>query len=75
MQKTLTVRVPEGTYEQVVREAESRRIGVADYIRAALAEQLEADHHAERLSALEARLMAKLDQLQNSIDALGIEEA
>lgn len=75
MLKTLTVRVPEGVYEQVVREAEAKRIGVADYIRLALAERLESDHQAERLAALEARLNQKLDRLQQSIDQLTVEES
>lgn len=74
MQKTLTVRVSQGVYDRVVSEAESQKIGVADYIRAALAERLESDHQAERLASTEARLMDKLDQVKKAVDALGIEE-
>jgi len=73
-QKTLTVRVPQGVYDRVVGEAESQKIGIADYIRAALSERLESDHQAERLAALESRLNQKLDRLQQSVDQLGVEE-
>jgi len=74
MLKTLTVRVAQGVYDQVSREAEAKKIGVADYIRAALAERLESDHQAERLAALESRLNQKLDLLQQSIDQLSVDE-
>ncbi len=74
MLKTLTVRVAQGVYDQVSREAEAKKIGVADYIRAALAERLESDHQAERLAALESRLNKKLDLLQQSIDQLSVDE-
>ncbi|MDO8292225.1 MAG: hypothetical protein Q7T29_05110 [Gallionella sp.] len=74
MQKTLTVRVSQGIYDQVAREAEAKKIGVADFIRAALSERLESDHQAERLAALESRLNQKLDRLQQSVDQLGVEE-
>lgn len=73
-QKTLTVRVPQGIYDRVVGEAESQKIGIADYIRAALSERLESDHQAERLAALESRLNQKLDALQQSINQLAVEE-
>lgn len=74
MQKTLTVRVSNGIYDQVARESEKQRISVADYIRAALTERLESDHQAERLAALESRLNQKLDRLQQTIDQLAVEE-
>jgi len=74
MQKTLTVRVAQGIYDRVVAEAESQKIGIADYIRAALSERLESDHQAERLAALESRLNQKLDALQQSINQLAVEE-
>lgn len=67
MQKTLTVRVPDGVYDRVSREAESQRIGVADYIRKCLAEQLESDHVAERLAALEARINDRIDRGINQV--------
>lgn len=75
MQKTLTVRVAQGIYDRVVAEAESQKIGIADYIRSALAERLESDHQVERLAALESRLNQKLERLQQTIDQLSIEEA
>lgn len=74
MQKTLTVRVSDGIYDQVARKSEEQRISVADYIRAALTERLESDHQAERLAALESRLNQKIDRLQQTINQLTIEE-
>lgn len=74
MQKTLTVRVAQGIYDRVAIEAEAKKIGVADYIRQALAERLESDHQVERLAALESRLNQKLDKLQLSIYQLTAEE-
>ncbi|WP_157662713.1 hypothetical protein [Sulfuriferula sp. AH1] len=69
--KTLTVRVPLGIFEQVVTEAESARISVADYIRKSLSDCLAADHQADLLTGMEQRIVEKLGHLQQSIDQIG----
>ena len=72
--KTLTVRVAQGIYEQVSREAEAARMGVAEYIRKAISDQLDTDHQAQRLEAIEARLNEKLSSIQQAVNSLGVEE-
>lgn len=61
MQKTLTVRVPISTYERIAREAESQQIAIADHLRNLITAQQNSAAEAERLAAVEARIISHID--------------
>ena len=65
--KNLTVRIPESTYEAIAREAEKQAIGIADLVRKAISERLEADHLAQRFASMEARLSEQIQATKSGV--------
>lgn len=72
--QTITIRIQEGQFLWLAKLAEENRTTLAEAARRAITSTMEADKNAERLAAMEARLMAKIDQVQSAVEELGVEE-
>jgi hypothetical protein len=73
--RPVSVRLPERVADQVGMLAARKNQSVADYLRQIVFEHLQDQTEIDRLSGLEARLMARLDGIDKSINSLVAEEA
>lgn len=72
--KTVSTRLPESVVQRLTREAENTRRSLADILRDAAIRLLADMDEGERLTALEARLAAKIDAVNRKLDELAVEE-
>lgn len=62
-----SVRWPESTYAELVRRAEADGTTLADYIRSLVAEGLRSGSEDNRLTAMEARIVERIESASRAV--------